>query len=586
MGIHFTPPQDRMSLGQRLLAWWSETYKRLLTWFIHSDAGRLFYALAKSIGIVPDDPLQSVIDIISVLPTPQAQLISLILSTVTGKKVAPNSQQQIQDLNDLMRDPAGYIKKTIQYLESNPIIAGVEDTLGGLFVGTITFWLEELMDSGQFDAEKAMTHVEGQILTIIMSVHTIGLIGEITGVGQIKTIALMAGKIVDGIDLQHIMREIIKPVMWRGYYEFGRRYYNKRWRPQRWSVSELTQLYALRQISEADFYKSMQDEGYRDNDIATALRLSEKVVSPGDVLSAYSLGMIEASDAVARLHQNGYAPADIQFLIELENTQRHQSDLDSISASAYSAFKKHLISEAAFRQMRSAGRVPQDRIDLEVQLANLETTAAKRDLSVSNIKAAFDNNVIAEKEAFQYITNLGLDPASVQILIETWKEEKAPKVNRINSGTITQAYKLGLLTYNQGIDKLKSIGWTPADAELLMSIAQRQLPPEVPPPTENDVITAYNSELIAYNDAMLLLTQMGYSEAAATLQLKVSTIKPIQATKTLTAAEVATLLQLGYFDFNMAVAYLIGLGYDNQTAQLYLIAHTEKKPKPAPAKKA
>lgn len=584
-----TPPNYPQKLGDVIKNWLLSLIPQQVRDIFTKNLPLLFGYIQTIFGGAEEstkDIPRQLADLLKMIPSPNALLFGWIFAALTGQPLPHLGKEMNESLDLFWNNPAKYFIQIADSLGNNPQLANVQKVLGQALVDIVITPLENQLDNNIEDTKAFAAQFHGALASLTLAGHVFSLAAEITGLGQIKTVGMAISDLYYNFGLGFMGWQTMSPLLDIGVKQAGARYYNKRYRPQRWSVSELTQLYALRQIDENFFRSEMQVAGYRDSDIDIALRLSEKTVSAGDVLSAYSLGMIDATEAVNRLHQNGYAPADIQFLIALEDTQRHQSDLDSIASSALTAFKKHLISEGQFRQMRAAGRIPQDRIDLEVQLANLETQATRRDLSVSNIKAAFDSNIIGSKEADNYLAALGLDVESRRILIDTWKEEKAPKVNRINSSTITQAYKLGLIDYSKGIDLLKSVGWSLEDAQLLMNIAKAQIPPEAPPPTPNDVISAYNQELITYQDAMLLLTSLGFDEASATLQLKVSTIKPVQATKTLTGSEVVSLFQVGVFSFDAAIAYLIGLGYDPQTAQLYIIAHTETKPKTTTTKKA
>lgn len=316
----------------------------------------------------------------------------------------------------------------------------------------------------------------------------------------------------------------------------------------------------------------MRDEGYREEDIDLVIKLSEREVTAGDTLAGLELGVIGTDEAARKLHALGYGAEAVSYLLKLHTAKRERDDLQDIAQIAYTAFKKGIITEAQFRQMRAAARVPQARIDLEVKLAQLEGEVASKDLTIGNIKAAFQAGVIARQEAEYYLTQEGVEMQARQILIATWEEQMRPKSARLNASTITAAYKAGVISREETIQRLTAIGWTKQDADLILTTAERSAVPPRKSASPSVIVDAFRKGIISYNDALVKLTEAGYSEEDARLRLQSATIRPSTGVKQLSRGEIVNLHERGFITFDEAVSMLVNLGYDEDTAELVILA--------------
>lgn len=566
-------------LGDKLLEWiarlweWFSTIPFIQSWLMGRDR------IMQMVQVLPDKPHIKLVETLKSLPIPGAQAFGIIIASLTEQAGIPVKAGSAQIITEIIKDPTNYTAGIRRAFEENPPIDFAVMELGKLVVDTCLKPITALLEQERQDPEEALYLIEGRIIATIAGVNAFGILAEIVGIGQIQSVAMMLNKIIDGLALNEISNAILEPLMSNGYRAVTTRFYNKRFRPHRFSATDLLSFYLRRKITKERFYKEMGELGYRDEDSDIALDVADTDIRVNDVFQAYNLNMIDKTETASLLYERGYSPYGVDFLIRLEDEQKRQNDLNAISGVALQAFKKGILSENEYRQMRINAHVPRERIDIEVQLARLQTQTEKSDLSVSNIRGAYMNNVIARKEADTYLQEIGIDAVARQLMLDTWQEQKAPKVLRLNSSTVLSAYATGVLDRNQTIDKLKGIGWSGGDAELQVRIYDLRVTSTPRKLSEGAILTAYHNGIIDTNEAITRLLELNYSPEDAALILTMADLKPVSAAKHLTESHITKLYQLGIFEFVDAITELVNIGYDEDTAQLVLIAQTTKVPK-------
>jgi len=568
----FTPPVKRGGIGEKIAAFIESLVKWLASTPLVSGGG-MFAGLVSRLVRNNDERIASqLITFLLSQPPPYGTLLAGILSILANAPLPEQVNRYSDFIQALRNDPKKYVSLLRQAIAENPPTDTLAREIGRFVSGIVLVPLVKATEDPNADPEETYYTIEGYIVAAITSVYTLGIVAEILGVGQIQTVAMLAGKIIDGLGLQDISAQLFKQVTNAGFGEISRRFYNRRFRPANWTVSQLTQLYALRAVPASYVRDRLRNEGYREEDIDLVIKLSEREVTARDTLAGLELGVIGTDEAARKLHALGYGAEAVSYLLKLHTAKRERDDLQDIAQIAYTAFKKGIITEAQFRQMRAAARVPQARIDLEVKLAQLEGEVASKDLTIGNIKAAFQAGVIARQEAEYYLTQEGVEMQARQILIATWEEQMRPKSARLNASTITAAYKAGVISREETIQRLTAIGWTKQDADLILTTAERSAVPPRKSASPSVIVDAFRKGIISYNDALVKLTEAGYSEEDARLRLQSATIRPSTGVKQLSRGEIVNLHERGFITFDEAVSMLVNLGYDEDTAELVILA--------------
>jgi len=589
------PPGDKET-GDKVIGWLQSSADWLL-------ANNLQWrALDKGLNTVrgflegkPTDSTQLIIDELSVLPIPTTQILTQVLAALTGKPIPSTQEDILRELRTLVSDPKAYLMNVALELGTNPQMIEVQQTLGAILVDIVLTPLEATLDQGIEDPKLFTRQFHGALASLTLAGHALSLAAEITGLGQIHEVGRAISDLYYNFGLGFMGWQTISPLLDIGIKEAGGRYYNRRYHPRRWTVSELMELYALNEITAAQFNSEMDNQGYRAQDTALALKLAQQRISVGDVIEAYQFGKLTVAQAISKIREKGFALEDARFLINLEQTKRAQSQLDSLVGVGRTAFKKSLIAEGRFRQMMAAAQYAPERIDLEVQVAKLAMETDTRDLTISQVEAAFKENILTQQDSIHYLQVAKVDAEAIPILIQTWQAQMAPDPLKLNTSTLSTAYQDAVLTRTQLVDKLKALGYGTGDAEIVAEIADaaiaRRKLAEAKAATRrigvSEIGDALKAGVITAAQASDLLVSLGMSVSETAIVLATWQAVPPPTRRQVSQAAVTTAYELGILERDVAKSWLVELGFSEDDAELLLqisderIAEREAEPPPA-----
>ena len=348
------------------------------------------------------------------------------------------------------------------------------------------------------------------------------------------------------------------------------------YRPNRFSLSQLQDLYGLGYISVDDFRSRLAKLGYRDRDIDYVVALSYRHLSQGDIFDAYNKGLINRNQLELRLRGLGYDPSDISILIELHRPEDASDQAKMLLSTVKNAFKEHFISAGQFRSYLGQMGYSETEIELELQLLSMSDDEQIKTLAVSQVREAYMHNVIGAQEVIKYLTDNDLPIEGIQIMLRTWDIEKAPVVLKLNKTTITQAYRAGVIDRVRAEELLREVGYSAEATTLIMDVEDVTPQAANPKPTLGAIMTAFRNEIIDEETFTRWMTNQGYNEKAITLYRELSLYNPPEKNVTLTKSELLSAYQKNVIGYDECLAGLQALGYDLEDAAILLATYTPK----------
>jgi hypothetical protein len=256
----------------------------------------------------------------------------------------------------------------------------------------------------------------------------------------------------------------------------------------------MSDLFALGERSAAQVQEYLRDQGWKDEDIASWIKLSYRQVSEGGLWDLYHQGQIGKAEMDQRLRGFGYDPAELPLVYKV-NEKADVSEARNFAVStAKSALKQRLIDVAEFRSILTELRYQPREIDLLVQLLTAEQEEAERELSTSQIRSLYEARIIGRDEASHYLLQLRYSGENSERLIRAWDNEALPKPARINKSTILEAFTDGVLSRQETLAMLQTeAGYTAQQAEFLVKVEET----ERPAPVETPEVAAASLSLLA-----------------------------------------------------------------------------------------
>jgi len=362
-------------------------------------------------------------------------------------------------------------------------------------------------------------------------------------------------------------------------------------------------------------------------DIVTVWHLDattkERELTRSIIERAYRLGILPREVAKAQLRRLGYTDEAAELILRIIDTQR---DLDLAELRQKIVLEDlkdgYITAEEAVTRLRELGVSPETaRALVELTLARKRAELRER-YTKADVRSMFIHGMITKDEAVRMLANLGYAESVAAALVKIWEAESAEEPRKLTSSQVIRAYSLGLITREEALKLLQSLGYTAEYAELLIRIEEAKELQELQEDriklvledlkdgvitdeeavraleslgvrperaralveltlarkrverrerlTKGDIQSLFRHGLVTPSQAKLLLQQIGYAETVAEALVRAWQMDLAEKTKELTTSQILRLYRTGIVSRSEALGMLQQIGYPAQTAELLL----------------
>jgi len=467
-------------------------------------------------------------------------------------------------------NPSEKVANILRGAGVDPALREILQTIGATVYDSVIGMSLPPSEASDEDVLENVRQFIGSVTVLTGLPQIVNMVSEIVSLGAIDKLGDSLQNIYFNLGLGFITWQMTSPLIDNAIGQSLKRYAARKYRPERFTLNQVQELMALGLMSPAELRDYLQGLGWRDRDIDYVTLLSYKQLSYSQIMAMWAKGIIGESEVTSELRRMGYTPNDIARIIQLERPQADESTPKLYLSTLDSAYKKHYINEAQYRSYAAELNIDPREIDLRLALLNSQNEEVTKDLGIGNIKDAFMTNVISEAEAVHYLSDLNLSIDNVTLLINTWKEQKAPKVQQLNRTTITAAYSAGVIDHKKASDLLSSIGLSSEAISLLLDTidAQSTIPNKTP--SISALIQALQKGIIDRDAFATALREQNYPEATIALYTQLALYQPAAQSKGLTKAEILQAYTKALIDKPTAMIMLQNIGYDIPTAELLI----------------
>lgn len=150
------------------------------------------------------------------------------------------------------------------------------------------------------------------------------------------------------------------------------------------------------------------------------------------IISLYEAQILAASDALTMLESLGYPATNAQYLLSLADLRVVIAQVNAAVSRIRSLYTGHKISKASAVASLNQLQLPADQVTKVVQAWDIEQAANISQLTASQIAQAVKYKVIPDAEALQALESLGYSPRDAWILLSV--ELHAPQPNEPKAG--------------------------------------------------------------------------------------------------------------------------------------------------------
>lgn len=347
-------------------------------------------------------------------------------------------------------------------------------------------------------------------------------------------------------------------------------------------LSTLKTAFKKQLIDESRFRESMAKLGYSreaiDLEIAVAKlswEIETKTAAKSDIEAAYKQDVIGRPEAEHWLAEAGFTAHDIKVIIDTWDKERAPRYKTINKAEILQAWGVGVLTQPeAYQRLRDVGYTADDAAVLmeTYAKAHLGTKPpADKKLSDTDIMWAWHAEVIEENEALAKLQELGWSAEDAHIIFETFERlhprisAKIPK--ELSRNDILEAWGRKVITEDECYQRLVGVGYTEADAHLLMS--SYEVRPEALPrqPTVSELIAACRRGVIDQAVLSQKLTQLGLPEESVQFYVAYAVAPLPEKTRNLSRSDIIELWTKHRHDRAWALERLLALNYAPEDAE-------------------
>ncbi len=484
-------------------------------------------------------------------------------------------------------DISTVVAETLRAAFSSPVVKEITETLGALVTEPVLALFEQYAGKDDVDPKEFARSFHGFMIALNAGGGIADTILETATAGQVEGAGRLLQSMYWSLGLGFLGWQTLAPLLESGLQPGLERYYRRLYRPNRFSAGELRDLYALHRISLADLKTEAATLGWRDADIEQWVALAFRNLSESDVWALYQSGDLSQDQVTVRLTSLGYSATDVPLLFKANPKKDVKETAEITRSTARAAFRDGLLSEAELQEALLSLDLSKREANLIVAIERRNVAEAEQRLSVAQVKAAWQENVLADTEAKFWLSKAEIPADQQAILIATWRAEMEPAFRKLNRGTIIGAYVSGILNRTQTQAKLVSVGYTRPDAALELDLAEVQNPqafgrPSAKPArllTPGNLTDLVVAGLVTPVEMEARLRSAGFAESDARLLSELARLEAAGIRRPLSQATVERAYLSHVLTRDLARLRLAELGLDEQSATVIL--NTVERENPA-----
>lgn len=257
----------------------------------------------------------------------------------------------------------------------------------------------------------------GAIASMLMRGFLLDIAEETLSLGQIQIIKNLEEELISGLGLGRIARRVLQPIVTTLVSEPALWAVNLAYRPKLMAEGTAIRQYMRGRLTDAELDDQLGRQGYGAEHIEALKNINAKFLSAGDLFTLVSHGVFSESDAIDVLKADGYEEDTAKSLFALES----------------------------FRQLDA----------LALRAANVWL-------------GKYTSGLIEHDALVRSLSTLGLTDAVVQGLLVVGGAEREGRRKQLSEGQLIAAWKKSIITQNEAIEGLVSLGFSDHDAETLI----------------------------------------------------------------------------------------------------------------------
>lgn len=345
-----------------------------------------------------------------------------------------------------------------------------------------------------------------------------------------------------------------------------RRYYNRLYRPERFNLSTLLDLYLMGAIRPNELYDRGAELGWPTEDMKLLVEEAQTLPSRSDLRKMRDKGLIDEEEHDQWLRKLGYLQPIRDMILAIDRPEVEEDALRTYRSTIKNAYEEGLIDETEFREHAEALNWSPIEIDLQLALLDLKREGQLKRIAKGDVERSYKQGVINKNDARNILLAHEFSHQAIDRLLRLWDAELAEPRRRITSGTVQQAIVAGVLSSEKAIGLLVDTGYPREDALVVVQTAEAQRERSPEEATVGAYIRAFRLNLITLDDFREGLRSKGLSERAIQLYTDLAKATPGESEERITESQALRLYRYGRWTHSETLTWLMEEGHSQERA--------------------
>lgn len=310
--------------------------------------------------------------------------------------------------------------------------------------------------------------------------------------------------------------------------------YDKYWSDSYWaahwvlpSLGELDEMLHRRIIEESDWEIMLRRNDYLPAWIENRKKIIYSPYTRVDARRMWDLRMLSKEEVYENYRDLGYDEAHAERMRDWTLVYVAAGDIRA-------RYSKGWITAAEARTELLRAGMPVDRVDVYLEKLVKETetdrTSAERDLTKTDITRSVKKGILTKEQGVERLMDMGYseDEASfiVDITVSEGISEEIEADRNLSKADTVKGVADGVFTYSQGIEMLMKLGYDETEAKYILEIRVPPKKPEKLKPerdlTKAEIVKGVKKEIITWDQGAIMLVDMGYDSDEADFILAIN----------------------------------------------------------------
>lgn len=234
------------------------------------------------------------------------------------------------------------------------------------------------------------------------------------------------------------------------------------------SHEQMLSLFHRGLVTEADVKQSMRESHLKDKYIDDAIQLGRRLLPERQIVTALEHNAITDAQAMEHLAWLGYSADDSKILINSGRNAAIGREKELAKGDVLALYVEYAIDQATARHMLQTLGYHDDGITLLLEIADFRRTNHDVTQVITALHKLYVERWIDEQEVKADLGKLGVPSDRIRHMLPLWTLDRDVTKRHLTEAQVARAVKKGTFTPTEGVRKLVAMGYSPADAQILI----------------------------------------------------------------------------------------------------------------------